>query len=247
MTHLSRRVAARYADLQRPLGDPGGPCQVIQRIHEEVRAPNVQEQLIEEVEQGEDLSNPEAAKIYRLDREMGFRFVRNLLIGPHAQYRMDLRSITVKNVQEALAGFGKTVNDLKSRKHPGYDSYARQLNSGEPIKYTDRKLDLTVVFAMEGRDTVKVVTTYWPGKETPHVPPQGCPTHLRVAYRYLESAFIPGKWVRSKKTELRKLLAQPASRDIWKVAEQVTLQSLLPYLEKFMSPFPLHIRAEISL
>jgi len=249
MDDLCHRVAARYrlADLSPPLGDPGGPCQVIQRIQEEVRTPALQDHLIDEVEDGVDLANPEAAKIYHLDRELGVRFVRNILIGPHAQYRMDLRSITVKNVQDALAGFGKLVNDLKSRKHPGYDSYARQLNSGEPIKYTDRKLDLTVVFALEGRDTVKVITTYWPGKETPRIPTKGCPTHLRVAYRYLEAAFIPDKWVRAKKTELRKLLAQPASKDIWKVAEQVTLQSLVPYFEKFMSEFPVHIRAEASL
>ena len=245
---LALRVAARYlrADLQPPLGDPGGPCQVIQRIQDEIPNPNLREHLIDEVEEGDDLSNPEAAKIYSLEREMGVRFVRNLLIGPHAQYRMDLRSIKVKDVQETLAGFSKMVNTLKSKKHPGYNSYAKQLSSGEAIKYTDPKTDLTVVFAMEGRDTVKVVTTYWPGKPTPHAPAQGCPTHLRVAYRYLESVLLPDKWFRSKKTELRKLLAESASKEPWEVGEQIR-NRLIPFFEKFMDEFPVHDYARVSI
>jgi hypothetical protein len=173
---LARKVVRRYlADLHPPLGDPGGPCQVIRRIHEEIRSPRLEDQLTEEVEKGEDLSNPEAAKVYQIDRELGVNFVRNILIGPHAQYRMDLRSVTVKDVQQALAGFNKMLNTLRSKKSPAAEGYQRQLARGEPIKWIDPKTNLTVVFAMESRDTLKVVTTYWPGVETPKIPAQGCP------------------------------------------------------------------------
>jgi len=127
---LALRVAARYlrADLQPPLGDPGGPCQVIQRIEEEVPNPNLREHLIDEVEEGA----------------------------------------------------------------------------------------------------------------------QGCPTHLRVAYRYLESVFLPDKWFRSKKTELRKLLANPASKEPWEVGEQIR-NKLIPFYETFMDEFPVHDYARVSI
>ena len=174
---LAQRVVARYlqADLHPPLGVPGGPCQVIQRIREEVRTPDMQQQMVKEVSKGDDLSNPEAAKVYELDREAGTGPIRQILIGPHAQYRMDLRRITVRHVQATFSGFFKRLNDLKSQSSPMYVYYAKRLMEGQPIEYEDPKVKLLVIFAMEGRDSAKIITTYWPGTNDPRMPPGGCP------------------------------------------------------------------------
>ena len=85
----------RSADLHPPLGKPGGPNHLIQRIVTEVDDQPTEDRLVREVEHGKDLSNEEAAKVYPLGSEPGVGVIRNILIGPHAEYRMDLRSVKI--------------------------------------------------------------------------------------------------------------------------------------------------------
>lgn len=174
---ISLRVAARFlrADLSPPLGEPGGPCQVIQRIRNEVSSPELQRKLIQEVSKGDDLSNPEAAKVYDMDQESGNQLIRRIMIGPHAQYRMDLRGITVEDVQRTLETFAKVLNDWKSQKSFQYTKHTTALMYGDEIEFTDPKSKLKVVFAMKGKDSAQIITTYWIGVRDPKVPSGGCP------------------------------------------------------------------------
>lgn len=77
----------RWADLQPPLGYPGGPCYVVQRILEEVEEPKLQAELIDDIQKGKELSNPAASKVYDLETERGVGPIKQMVIGPHAQYR----------------------------------------------------------------------------------------------------------------------------------------------------------------
>lgn len=168
---LALRVAARFqADLAPPLGYPGGPCYVVQRINEEVQNPRVKDQLIDKAEHGQKITNPEAAQIYDIEAERGEGIIKRLLIGPHAQYRMDLRQVTVPQVRVALRDFSKMLNDLKSQRSSKYSFYANLVARGEPIEYTHPRLNLTVVFAITGQGQAKLVTTYWKGEPDPPAP-----------------------------------------------------------------------------
>lgn len=170
------RVAARFqADLQPPLGEPGGPCQVVRRIKDEVTSPELQRKLVQEVMHGDSLSNPEAAKIYDLDLEsIQTPLFKQVVIGPHAQYRMDLRGITVKEIQETLSLFAKMINDLKSQHSPRYKQLTEALAYGEEIEWMNPKNKLYTVFVPAGKDKIKLISTYWKGSPDPRLPPGGC-------------------------------------------------------------------------
>jgi hypothetical protein len=163
----------KTADLMPALGYPGGPCHVIHRIEEEVHNPRLREHLIDEVEDGDSLSNPEAAKVYHIERERGAGIFRQILIGPHTQYRMDLRGITVPQIRAALAEFTKLLNDWKSRKDPRWVRYTTDLAQGTPVEYLDRH-GLFVAFSSAGPGTIKLITTYYKGERDPKVPSSGC-------------------------------------------------------------------------
>jgi len=174
---------------------------VVDRIREEVPNPRLRERLIEDVELGRDLDNPEASTVYDLDAEPGAdRVIQKILIGAHAQYRADLRGITIPQIRAALRSFQKQMNDWKSQQDFRYDDRLRDLNTqGVGINYTDSHLDLTIVFVAAGSGAVRIITTYWEHDAKP-TPPGigGCPTDKegrskmtaiasRVAARHLEA------------------------------------------------------------
>jgi hypothetical protein len=174
---IALRVAARFlfADLNPPLGVPGGPCSVVDRIKHDVRNERTRDHLVDEVESNDALTNPEAHAVYDMEQEPARGIARRLLISPHAQYRMDLRRVTVPDVLGALASFSKLYFGFKSQKGPAYQSMDRELRSGKPYRWTDPKTDLTIVFLPTGADQVTLVTTYWAGKDTPKIKPGQCP------------------------------------------------------------------------
>lgn len=178
MDKLALRVAARFADLSPPLGYPGGPCHVVERIHEHVRNPKLRDELEDDVARGEKLTNPDAAKIYHVEQETGAGFMKRLIIGPHAQYRMDLRGVTVPQVRATLKTLNKLLGDLKSQRSPAYDRMMNDMQRGT-MEYVDPRLGLAVVLALEGRDVVKLVTTYWKGESDPRPPGEAGICHVR--------------------------------------------------------------------
>lgn len=145
---------------------------MVRRIRDEISSPALRKRLIDEVEHGDDLSNPEAAKVYQLDREPGVgSFIKQISISPHAQYRMDLRSVTVENIRDALAAFNGRL-DPKQMNAREYNQLTTKLMYGDEIRFTANRL--TVVFAMKG-SVAMIVTTFWDGVSDPRMPPRGCP------------------------------------------------------------------------
>jgi len=137
------------------------------------------------VEKNRNLTNPDAAKVYDLEIERGVGIAKKLIIGPHAQYRMDLRQITVPLVRAALKTFSKLLNDWKSQKSPKYQTYVEPMAQGKAVSFTEPRLNLTIVFAVAGKGTIKLVTAYWEGKPDPKTPGQGCEVMpLKVAARW---------------------------------------------------------------
>lgn len=165
-----RAVAAAYlrrrADLMPPLGRPGGPCHVVKRIDQNVAAPAIKEDLIEDVEKGHDLSNPEAQTVYKLDVEKGGGGWKQMLITPHAQYRMDLRGVGVGQVQKALSNLWTQMS-----RDPRLKAEVEYASRG--FRYDDRQLRLTVVLEAKG-SAVTVITAYPTGGADPKPPAGGC-------------------------------------------------------------------------
>lgn len=175
MNPCARRVLARFlaADLEPPLGNPGGPCQVIRRIREKVPTSTLREHLIDEVEYGADLSNPEAAKVYHLEHEPGIGFIKRIQIGPHAQYRMDLRGVTVGDVRDTLAAFNEQLERHRSQSPKLHTQLTTKLMYGDEVRFVGPSR-ITVVFAMKGVVAI-IITTFREGMPDPRVPAQGCP------------------------------------------------------------------------
>lgn len=176
LTRSAQRVADAYlrkADLDPPLGHPGGPCQVIDRVREQVRAPRTQQQIVDEVEEGRDLENSEAARVYHPLVERGPEGpFKRLLVESHIQYRMDLRQITLPAVRAALSSFVKHYSDLKSRGPTYVRSLEEDMMHGEVFNWTDPRLGLTVVFRVQGKDLV-LITSYWKNDPNPAAPGDG--------------------------------------------------------------------------
>jgi len=188
------------ADLNPPLGKPGGPCQVVDRIVKRVRDERLQKGLVNEVQKGEDLSNAEASKVYPIEAEPGVGPIHKIVITSHGQYRMDLREITVDDVRGALASFVKQLENWRALKSPAYDTFMGRLEGKEHVEWVDPRSKLKVVFAQESPGTVRLITTFWRGQQSAPPPKGTCkipgkaamdPLVLRVAARFQRQAAVP--------------------------------------------------------
>jgi ribosomal protein S18 acetylase RimI-like enzyme len=198
LRNQARALAIAYsksADLSPPLGYPGGLCQVMDRAHENVGDIGVLNHLVDKVEEGEDLSNPEAARIYKTpELERGInnypKFISSIKITSHTQYRMDQRGVTVSEIRLFLSQFAKAFHDGKSTNSRDFKAWSEAISWGEPIKWTSKSLSgLTVVFTIES-GVANIVTAYWSGLDNPYPVSEeecGYPSAGRVAGMYLAS------------------------------------------------------------
>ena len=180
-------MASKLADLMPPLGYPGGTCHVVKRIDEE--NPRNEDKLIDLVERGKSLSNSDASKVYSLEREKGVWKFKSLLLTAHAQYRMDLRSVTVPEVRLSLARFFRNYNNLRSQRNkPESVSKVQDIEMsfmrGSEIVWTDKDLhNLQVVFTADvSKGQITIITVIWKGQKDPS--PAACKLAARWVAQY---------------------------------------------------------------
>jgi hypothetical protein len=169
LLELERRVADLEADLQPPLGKPGGVLHTTQRIDEALPEGPKEQEMIETVNKGLGISNQDARIVYRFDDcnpvLSGTTIFKGFCVSSHGQFRMDQRGISVRKVQEFFFNLEQYMNrnqtnrlafDLISAVHNGYET-----------KWTDeRSSGLTIVFKREG-DSAKIITAYFKNKKDP--------------------------------------------------------------------------------
>ncbi len=199
MKTSSRNRAVR-ADLYPPLGKDPGPCKIVDRIRDHTKiSPAVKNQLLSEfVQNPTGMTNAQARIVYKDEMERGTSPFDPVLITPHAQYRMDLRGVTVSHIQSALTKFKAWFMNPRNRpwleklQHSGriqlivdgatgateLDQSPREPGTTVRFRYEGR----VIVFGLESR-TLAVVTTFIEGSEDPRMPPGGCPPRKRADYR----------------------------------------------------------------
>lgn len=162
----------RQADLDPALGLPSraGPCHVVERIEAEVGSPATRDYLQEKAENGQGITNPEARMVYKPLKERGAGLFRRMILTSHAQYRMDLRGITVGDIQAALKEFSKKLNDWKSQQSHEYAHAMMAIRRGEPIEFLYKVWDLFVVFTVPDKGEARIITVYWKGMPDPKAP-----------------------------------------------------------------------------
>lgn len=158
-----------------PLGLPGGPCHIIRNISEEPLPQRLKDELIEDVERGKDLSNTQADRLYkRLTLPSKIDLFSTIELTSHAQYRMDLRGVTVGEVQKALDEFERWFQARKSdaRIKPQDLRLIEDIAYGKPVQFNAKRLGLTIVFVVQDKKA-RLVSTWWTGIENPPKPRPG--------------------------------------------------------------------------
>jgi len=183
----------RRADLSPPLGVGGGPCKVVDRIRQKVRNVRDQEALIRLVEDNKDLTNPQVALIYPSLPERGPAPFTKLELRSHAQYRMDLRGITVPDVQNSMTTFRNQLQQVRERLDkvrgqvsalsPKDRKFLDDVQNNPKFDWEDDKAHRTLVLGPEPRAGRVDVITAWTPAATPVAPAGGCPSPSKVAAR----------------------------------------------------------------
>lgn len=124
---------------------------------------------------------------------------------------------------------------------------------GTNFQWVDPKLGLSVVVRPSGPSALMLVTTFWKGEADPRAPGT-CPSAERVATKYLErtGGFIPDKFWRAQKAELRKLLLTeiPENRRRPDDVSYMLMDKVYPFFKHFheaLLAFGMHRFAEQSL
>jgi hypothetical protein len=139
----------------------------MERVHQEVGNPRLRDRIVDSIEEGVDISNADASKVYSVEKERGVggKFLSQMEITAHAQYRMDQRGITVSEVRLALKQFRKAFYDAKSQGSPQYHQWSSDMAWGGPIQW-ESPMGLTVVFD-GSRNKAAIITAYWTGQSNP--------------------------------------------------------------------------------
>lgn len=172
-----QRIAYRYlsGDLNPPLGRSDSPCDVLHRINDEVGNPRQKDRLVRLVENGEDLSNPQAHIVYDdiTEKGIGKLKFKDIDITAHAQYRMDLRGVSVQELRSALYAFQKKIQVDKAQR--GWSRLEDYLENDTVSYLSPAKLRIVFQPYLDGRgrdpiDRVtgcKIITVYYEGTPNP--------------------------------------------------------------------------------
>ena len=166
---LMVRVSSLEADLNPPLGNPGGIEHTKKRIEEAISDPYLEDELIDQLEKGENIPNRDARLVYRFDDCNTLpetTIFKGFCISSHGQYRMDQRGITVPK----LKGYFFNLEKYIERNQFNRNAYRviEGVEGGWEVKWSDPySKSLTVVFKKDKKGIAKIITAYYPQKKDP--------------------------------------------------------------------------------
>lgn len=169
---VSRFLINRKADLNPPLGHD--PCDIITRAENQLREP-LKSRVIDGLEDGRELTRDENSALYKTFIEQGPGGpITKMRLSPHAQYRMDLRGISVKEIQTILNKWIKSVEKMKASQSRAYAELMQSFQATGKIQHKDPQSNILVVFAPSGNGTADIITVMVKGEKDPHLQ---CPRH----------------------------------------------------------------------
>lgn len=150
----------------------------MQRIDDALNGP-IENALIEKVEEAEDLTNAEANRIYKPEADRGATGTqfKKIVLTPHAQYRMDLRGITLSQIRWALKGFHDHYSREKSRGSFIFRQLESELQFTREIKWVDKASGITLVFvamSVGGAMGARIITCYRAGEDEDRIDRSEC-------------------------------------------------------------------------
>ena len=190
-----QRLLSRYADLNPPLGYPGGSCHLQDRIRQEVSNKRNQNHLLDHHLSGGDKKpndRYERAIYDSIDEGpvKGTSF-RRVMVSEHAQYRMDQRGVTVSDIRLALQAFQKEW--LKERNR-GIASLTRLLQQPNEFHYDHDGIRFFMrplkLWTPKDKKVDVWIRTLYPlsGRSRP-VPPDECKSFPGWSEEYPEHGF----------------------------------------------------------
>lgn len=173
-------MSKKRADLSPPLGYPGGSCYLQNRIEENVRNPRMREQVLDVHMSGADKKPGRHEEVIYDPLDEGpvkGTSIERLVIGEHAQYRMDQKGVTLPEIKAALRGFQQVWNKERSQGVRTLSEHLQNPNKEFGFKYDDLQLFLRPLRRWDGVSKIQLYlrTVYRPGIDTPNpAPPDAC-------------------------------------------------------------------------
>lgn len=205
-------VLRRHADLNPPLGVPGGSCYLQDRITRNVQSPRNQQILLDRHLRQKDKGGRGTVyeqAIYGGDHSEGRvrgTSIKRLEIDPHAQYRMDQKGVSMSQIyallkdfhaaftEERRDGYGPLLRGLQQPnefryEYKGIRAYLRPLRLYDPVRWSEEKRKGNKPGLELHLRTVHPTST----RDYTPTPPDLCPEASKVASRYaLKMAPVPG-------------------------------------------------------
>lgn len=173
-------TVGKTAKTPHALGLPGGPCHIIRDIESEQLPEGVKQDLIEDVEKGKDLSNSAADMIYPPQRlPADAKLFQKIFLTSHAQYRMNLRGVTLRELQGVFVEFDRWYR-ARVQAPDKLTGVQRKLMTdlayGNAARFSGARSGITIVFAVDTkRREARLVSCWWTNSpKTPKPTPGQC-------------------------------------------------------------------------
>jgi len=162
-------LLSKRADLNPALGySTDGYCHARHRVLKNTPVGRIRDEFLSYLNRGNfkvEVPNRLLRAVYKTDlTEKGIggggAYFRKIVLGAHAQFRMDLRGVTVPHIRSALKNFYKEMEGLPKRKRRELE---RKFAMGEKIvypDYDDTRLEVVFIPQDKGRK-VFIKTVYW--------------------------------------------------------------------------------------
>lgn len=173
-------LLSKRADLNPALGfSTDGYCHSKKRVMDNTSMGRLRKEFLGYLDRGNfkvEVPNPLLKAVYKKELVEGGvggrgKYFRQIILSSHAQFRMDLRGVTVSDIRQAFKNYKREMEDLPRRKRVELE---RKFEMGEKIDFPDyngTKLFIAFIPQEKGRK-VFIKTVYWINGSDPK--PKSC-------------------------------------------------------------------------
>ena len=162
-------ILSKRADLNPALGfSTDGYCHSKKRVMDNTSMGRLRKEFLDYLNRGNfkvEVPNKLLRAVYKKELVEGGiggsgKYFRQIILSSHAQFRMDLRGVTVSDIRQAFKNYKREMEDLPRRKRMELE---RKFEMGEKIVFPDyngTRLEVIFIPQEKGRK-VFIKTVYW--------------------------------------------------------------------------------------